>query len=130
MTQIARDNIQKDLKNKYLDLFSANLTPMAILLRKYITSKSMPIKYEMKVLEKLMDLWVYIILHLNDLKPEAIVQCKKIGFLSPNLVHASTGKSYTNFFLVHSLLNDAKIIQKYFRPFKHILRAEMPNLRP
>ena len=114
----------------YLKNFLENLPFATNLLKKILTlNKEKLDDIDPRVTEKLIELWIYITLNRDYFVIQHTGEIRELAFLSPNLIQTS-GKSYTNSFLIHHLLNHQKYIDKYRRHFKHILREKMIELRP
>lgn len=96
---------------------------------KSVTTKNTNFSRDPKFIERLIEIWINIQFHKQSLFQTSQSVIEEIALLTPRLIQASA-TSYTNTFLIDTFLNQQKIIDKYRRNMKHILREKMIELRP
>lgn len=113
----------------YLAYFAKNLSCLKDLIAKGMTKKNTTLPRDPKFIERFIEIWIHIMLNKQTLlqMPDGIVQ--EIALLTPRLIQASA-TSYTNTFLINTFLNNSKVIDRYRRSMKHVLRDKIPELRP
>jgi len=81
------------------------------------------------LLKQFFNVWFHLILYEKDFEAHAKHQLKNFAFFSPNLVEFSN-KGFSNQITVSDLSSNPKLIEKYQRKFKHILREQYLEQRP
>jgi len=96
---------------------------------KSVIKKTSGFSRDPKFIERLIEIWINIIFHKQTLLQTSQTVIEDIALSTPRLIQASA-TSYTNTFLINTFLNQQKIIDKYRRNMKHVLREKMIELRP
>ncbi len=121
--------LEKGQSEDNLKYFIKNLSCFEKVIRKLLTLEETQLSKDPKFIEKIIDVWICIILHRDYLLKKYPEELKNFAAVTPRLIQYST-TSYSNTFLIHPYLKNQKVIDKFRRNFKHILREKMMALRP
>lgn len=127
--KLAKEIILLSKSENLLQYFAKNLECIRDLLWKIVIKKNSPLPRDPKFIEKLIEIWIQIMLQKQYILKVAESMVQEIALLTPRLIQASAA-SYSNTFLINTFLNNQKIIDKYRRSMKHVLRDKMIELRP
>jgi len=130
MIRLAKEVVMQSRPESFMQYFAKNLEYLKeILTTKNIVKKSSSLSRDPKFIERLIEIWIHIMLQKQNLLKTSGPIIEEIALLTPRLIQAS-GNSFTNTFLISPFLNNQKIIDKYRRNMKHVLREKMIELRP
>lgn len=129
MIRLAKEVVMQSRPESFMQYFAKNLEYLKEILAKHIVKKSSSLPRDPKFIERLIEIWIHIMLQKQNLLKTSGPIIEEIALLTPRLIQAS-GNSFTNTFLISPFLNTQKIIDKYRRNMKHVLREKMIELRP
>jgi len=114
-----------------LDFFVKNLVYVKDILIKLLANENSSLHRDTKFIERLIEVWMFIILNRDYIFKNSLPLLKELAHATPRLIQYSA-TSYSNTFLIHPFLKTQKIIDKFKRHFKHIIRDDMKmiELRP